>query len=94
MIERLRRAASLVTAAALLVAGPGSAWAGGKDKDDSPAKNSQGDSAAGFATTTPIKHVVVIFGENISFDHYFATYPYATNPTTETPFTRRTIRLA
>ncbi len=23
--------------------------------------------------TTPIKHVVVIFGENISFDHYFGT---------------------
>ncbi|WP_255954992.1 phospholipase C [Streptomyces odontomachi] len=30
-------------------------------------------------TATPIKHVVVIFGENISFDHYFATYPNATN---------------
>lgn len=27
------------------------------------------------ATTTPIKHLVVIFQENISFDHYFATYP-------------------
>ncbi len=26
-------------------------------------------------TTTPIKHVVVIFDENISFDHYFGTYP-------------------
>ncbi len=38
------------------------------------------DDAAGYATTTPIKHVVVIFGENISFDHYFATYPYATDP--------------
>jgi phospholipase C len=37
-------------------------------------------------TTTPIKHVVVIFDENISFDHYFATYPHATNPTGETPF--------
>jgi phospholipase C len=34
-----------------------------------------------------IKHVVVIFGENISFDHYFATYPNATNPTGETAFT-------
>src|SRR5271168_4192287 len=31
-------------------------------------------------TTTPIKHVVVIFDENVSFDHYFATYPHATNP--------------
>ena len=34
-----------------------------------------------------IKHVVVIFGENISFDHYFATYPTATNPAGETAFT-------
>jgi phospholipase C len=30
--------------------------------------------------TTPIQHVVVIFGENISFDHYFGTYPVALNP--------------
>ena len=30
-----------------------------------------------FPTTTPIKHVVVIFQENVSFDHYFATYPHA-----------------
>ncbi len=31
------------------------------------------------ATTTPIKHVVVIFQENVSFDHYFGTYPNAAN---------------
>jgi phospholipase C len=31
------------------------------------------------ATKTPIKHVVVIFQENVSFDHYFATYPFAAN---------------
>ncbi|MEU5266309.1 alkaline phosphatase family protein [Amycolatopsis sp. NPDC021455] len=37
-------------------------------------------------TATPIKHVVVIFGENISFDHYFGTYPNAAN-TDGTPFT-------
>ncbi len=30
--------------------------------------------------TTPIQHVVVIFGENISFDHYFGTYPVAQIP--------------
>jgi phospholipase C len=36
-------------------------------------------------TATPIKHVVVIFGENISFDHYFGTYPNAAN-TDGTPF--------
>ena len=37
------------------------------------------------ATTTPIQHVVVIFGENVSFDHYFGTYPHATN-TSGSPF--------
>ncbi|MGZ4660909.1 MAG: phospholipase C [Arthrobacter sp.] len=35
-------------------------------------------------TSTPIKHVVVIFGENVSFDHYFATYPKAANTSGET----------
>jgi hypothetical protein len=37
-------------------------------------------------TATPIKHVVVIFQENISFDHYFGTYPKAQNKPGETPF--------
>ncbi len=32
------------------------------------------------AARTPIRHVVVIFQENVSFDHYFATYPQALNP--------------
>jgi len=31
----------------------------------------------GSSTKTPIKHVVVIFQENVSFDHYFGTYPHA-----------------
>ena len=30
--------------------------------------------------STPIKHLVIIFQENISFDHYFGTYPTALNP--------------
>ncbi|MGW3117741.1 phospholipase C [Streptomyces sp. NPDC001107] len=34
---------------------------------------------SGGRTATPIKHVVVIYDENISFDHYFATYPKAAN---------------
>lgn len=38
-------------------------------------------------TATPIKHVVVIFGENRSFDHYFGTYPSAANPVGEPTFT-------
>jgi phospholipase C len=33
-----------------------------------------------------IKHVVVIFGENVSFDHYFGTYPSALNPAGEPQF--------
>ncbi|WP_144159364.1 phospholipase C [Paraburkholderia sp. BCC1885] len=37
-------------------------------------------------TSTPIKHVVVIFGENESFDHYFGTYPNAANPEGEPVF--------
>src|SRR5882724_6499068 len=37
-------------------------------------------------TTTPIKHVVVIFQENVSFDHYFATYPVAANSSGEPRF--------
>jgi phospholipase C len=37
-------------------------------------------------TATPIKHLVVIFGENISFDHYFGTYPNALNPGREPRF--------
>ena len=39
-----------------------------------------------FPTKTPIKHVVVIFQENVSFDHYFGTYPHAFNLPGETPF--------
>lgn len=37
-------------------------------------------------TTTPIKHLVVIFQENVSFDHYFGTYPNALNPSGEPVF--------
>ena len=37
-------------------------------------------------TTTPIKYLVVIFDENISFDHYFGTYPVAMNPPGEPEF--------
>jgi phospholipase C len=38
------------------------------------------------SATTPIKHVVVIFQENVTFDHYFATYPSAANPAGEPGF--------
>jgi phospholipase C len=43
-------------------------------------------SPAPTPASTPIKHVVVIFDENESFDHYFGTYPRATNPPGEPGF--------
>jgi phospholipase C len=49
----------------------------------SPIASAQSDSVS---TATPVKHVVVIFGENISFDHYWGTYPYATNPSGQPKF--------
>jgi phospholipase C len=45
------------------------------------------NSSDSATTTTPIKHLVVIYGENNSFDHYFGTYPKATNPAGEPKFT-------
>jgi phospholipase C len=45
------------------------------------------DAALLVPTATKIKHVVVVFGENISYDHYFGTYPNAANLSGETAFT-------
>jgi phospholipase C len=45
------------------------------------------DAAQAFATATKVKHLIVIFDENISYDHYFATYPSAQNNAGETAFT-------
>ena len=39
------------------------------------------------STATPIEHLVVIFQENVPFDHYFGTYPHATNPPGKASFT-------
>ncbi len=46
-----------------------------------PALNAQSQPNA----TTPIQHIVVIFQENVSFDHYFATYPVAANSAASEP---------
>jgi phospholipase C len=42
--------------------------------------------AADPAPQSPIRHVVVIYDENVSFDHYFATYPNAVNAAGDVPF--------
>ena len=65
----------------------GTQGAQGPQGPQGPAGSSATDAAAAFTTATPIKHVVVIFQENVSFDHYFATYPVAQNNPGETPFT-------
>ncbi|GBE11292.1 non-hemolytic phospholipase C precursor [bacterium BMS3Abin12] len=46
-----------------------------------------GPAAHARPAATPIRHLVVIFQENVSFDHYFATYPHAANPPGEPRFT-------
>jgi phospholipase C len=66
-----------------LMAGPG---VGGAATPGKGATNSKAPVKIGMAAT-PIQHVVVIFGENITFDHYFGTYPNAANPTGEPRFT-------
>lgn len=53
----------------------------------SPIANAADQKPTDVKTTTPIKHVVVIYGENVSFDHYFGTYPYALNVKGEPKFT-------
>lgn len=37
----------------------------------------------------PIRRLVVIFQESVSFDHYFATYPDAANPSVEPRYVAR-----
>jgi phospholipase C len=63
--KRLCTFAAAALTAGLIAATPSAIRANGNDADSGP------------ATTTPIKHVVVIFQENVSFDHYFGTYPFA-----------------
>jgi phospholipase C len=77
----IRKVAAIVSASCLVLSGCGTS---------SPVSSF---TPAPTVTVTPttsaqaIKHVVVIFGENISFDHYFGTYPNAANLPGETKFT-------
>jgi phospholipase C len=48
-------------------------------------RSPQAHASAVATPATPIKHIVVIFQENVSFDHYFGTYPDAAN-TSGQPF--------
>ncbi len=72
---------AVLAAAAMSAVGVQAASAG----SDHQAHARQAD-AGSTQPATPIKHLVVIFGENVSFDHYFGTYPHATNPAGEPAF--------
>ena len=73
-----KRIVSLVVAAlAVGAVGVGVAQAASARHANHGRHDTFGHSAG--ATSTPIKHVVVIFQENVSFDHYFGTYPNAAN---------------
>ena len=52
----------------------------------SNAKKAGGTDPNTLKTKTPIKHLIVVFNENRSFDHYFGTYPNALNPEGEPLF--------
>ena len=72
---RLPAMFGVVSAIALMVAGAGAV-----------AEDHDGRFGQQPRTATPVKHLIVIFQENVSFDHYFGTYPKAMNLTGETPF--------
>jgi phospholipase C len=76
MTRRTALLASTVFLAANLAIGAGTALAAAIGPDPDTVK-----------TATPIKHLVVLYNENVSFDHYFATYPKAANPPGEPSFT-------
>jgi phospholipase C len=83
--KNLRWMSAVVLATNLAVAAPSGLMAG----TGNPGATNNGN-AASLPTKTPIKHVVVIFQENVSFDHYFATYPNAANLPGEPAFYPRT----
>lgn len=79
--KNLRWLAAGVLACNLALLSPAGLTAGQQGKNVHEAER--------FHTDTPIKHVVVIFQENNSFDHYFGAYPNAANKSGETPFHAR-----
>ena len=85
MNTSLRPVSALLGAAALTVLAAAPALADHGHRDGHRDYHATGSTG----TLTPIKHVVVIFQENVSFDHYFATYPHAANPAGEPRFAAR-----
>jgi len=75
-LKRLARMAAVIVTAAVTMSG----W--------THAVRGEEDHGSGDESEHQIQHVIVIFQENVSFDHYFATYPNATNAD-GSPFTAK-----
>src|SRR6201986_11198 len=73
--------------AAVAVLGGGAVALSAVTAGSSPTPSSATKPEAKAKATTSIQHLVVIFGENVSFDHYFGTYPKAQNPPGQPRFT-------
>ncbi len=87
----IRKFAALSLTTTLILSGCGqgtlSTPAGNGNATGNPAPPTQPAPPTPTTASAAIKHVVVIFGENESFDHYFGTYPNALNLPGETKFT-------
>jgi phospholipase C len=81
-MQAQRRVYAIAGAMALVALSVGATTAAAADSSRAAAAHQHHQGS----TATPIKHVVVIFDENISFDHYFGTYPFAANLPGEQPF--------
>ena len=80
--RKTRHYAAVAAAAVIGVGLAVGATVTGANAAPSTVSRTQTSSASSWITSgtaTPIKHVVVIFDENVSFDHYFGTYPFAAN---------------
>jgi phospholipase C len=83
MRNRKLKSTLLGTAALIAVAAIATSTASMAGKGSAPASVPAADS---LPTKTPIKHLVVVFNENRSFESYFGTYPNALNVDGEPAF--------
>src|SRR3984957_10329629 len=79
-MKNLKLKSALLSTAAILAVGTTLAVNGPVAVAKDKATTTVTDTVDALPTKTPIKHLVVIFNENRSFDHYFGTYPNALYP--------------
>ena len=87
---RTRELKTILLSTAALIAVAATVTSTGSMAGKSPASNKPSTVGADtLPTKTPIKHLVVVFNENRSFDHYFGTYPNALEPRRRARFRAR-----